>query len=135
MAAFNFTTDVGVRYSDIDSMGHVNNAVYATYCEQARMEYLAEVLGVSGADPGMVLAHLELDYERPIVLEDDVTVAVAVTAVGRSSFQMLHEVRANDDVAASATSTQVVVDPETKKPTPIPDEWRRQLVEFEGLDE
>ena len=40
-----FETTIGVRYRDIDAMGHVNNAVYATYLEQARVRYVDHVLG------------------------------------------------------------------------------------------
>ena len=60
-----FSTDIQVRFRDIDAMGHVNNAVYATYVEQARTEYFEEILEEGLDAVSTVLASLELSYERP----------------------------------------------------------------------
>jgi acyl-CoA thioester hydrolase len=64
MDEFGYTTDIEVRYRDLDTMGHVNNAVYATYLEQARMDYFRDLLGLTMDDVQGVIAHLEIDYHR-----------------------------------------------------------------------
>lgn len=128
-----FSTDIQVRFRDIDAMGHVNNAVYATYVEQARAEYFEEVLE-NGLDAvSTVLATLELSYERPILLEQSVRVEIDVPELGRSSLPMSYEVFADGERAATAESVQVFLDPDSQEPHPIPDRFRDRIAEFEGL--
>lgn len=129
-----FSTSIDVRFRDIDSMGHVNNAVYATYLEQARTRYFADVLGVDLSTVSTVLASLSLEYRRPIELSDGtVTVVIDVAELGRSSLPMTYEVRTDDGVAATAESTQVVIDPETGESRPIPAEYRERIRSYHGL--
>ena len=70
-------------------MGHVNNAVYFTYFEQARI-VLADTLGLrrslEQAGLGLILAHASCDYKAQVVFGDVVDIGVAGTAIGRSSF-------------------------------------------------
>jgi acyl-CoA thioester hydrolase len=122
-----FTIPMMVRFRDIDTMGHVNNAVYATYLEQARAEYYRQVIGTPLDEVPTVLAHLELDYRQPINLADDVIVAMRVTDLGESSLVMDYELRADSTVAATAETIQVVIDFETERSVPIPDEWRERI--------
>lgn len=133
MVDYSLEVDIDVRFNDIDSMGHVNNAVYATYLEEARVAYFEEVFSESLWEVDSVLAHLELDYRRPIRLDDDVTVALRVPELGESSVPMEYEVRADGEVAATGETTQVVYDRETESSKPIPDSWRDQITAFEDL--
>jgi len=128
---FAFVQPMDVRYRDLDPMGHVNNAVYASYMEQARIDYFDDVLSVDLAGISSVLAHLELDYRRPITGEEDVEVALRTARVGESSIAQEYEIRADDEVAATGESVQVYVDPETHESRPFPQEWREQFYEFE----
>jgi acyl-CoA thioester hydrolase len=130
---YSFAADVDVRYRDLDTMGHVNNAVYATYVEQARVAYFEEVLDVTLPEVESALASLELDFRRPIELGDDVTVALRVPELGESSLPMEFEVRADRAVAATGETVQVAVDGETGSSRPLPDEWREAIRAFEGL--
>lgn len=128
-----FSSDIQVRFRDIDAMGHVNNAVYATYVEQARTEYFEQVLDEDLDAVSTVLASLELSYERPILLDQSVTVGIDVPEMGRSSLPMEYQVLADGDQAATAESVQVFLDPETEKPYPIPERFRERIAAFEGL--
>lgn len=130
MPEFAYEIDLDVRFRDLDPLGHVNHAVHASYCEQARIRYLQDVLGLTADDLPMVVANLELDYRKPITFDDDLTVAVSVTNLGESSFTMSYELR-TDEVAAIAETTQVVIDPESKRPTAVPTAWREQLLDHE----
>jgi len=134
MDEFSYTTELNVRVRDIDFMGHVNNAVYATYLEEARVDYFSDVLGVPLSDIDSVLAHVEIDYRRPITVEDDLTIALGVPEIGESSLPMEYEVRAGGDVAATAETVQVTVDPTTTETRPIADRVRKSIAAFEGLD-
>jgi len=124
MTEFGFTHTVDVRYQDYDMLGHVNNAVYLTYLEDARSAYFSRRLGLSFGDIDMVVAHLEVDFRAPVEDADEVDVAIAVTDVGDTSFTMRYEVRDGDTVALEGESVQVTVDPETGESRPVPEAWR-----------
>ena len=126
-SAVEFVTELGVRFRDVDAMGHVNNAVYATYLEQARAEYFGEVVGRPLDDVGTVLVDLHVEYRRPIELADDtVTVRLRVTDVGESSVETAYEVCAGGEVAATAETTQVVID-DDGRPRRVPAGWRERI--------
>jgi acyl-CoA thioester hydrolase len=129
---YSFTTEVGIRFRDVDAVGHVNNAVYATYVEQARIEYLRDVFGESLVDGRSVLAHIEIDFERSIGLgAETATVGVGVTDVGTTSIEMDYEVRVGSEVVATAETVLVTTD--EGGPTPVPEEWRTAIAEYEDL--
>jgi acyl-CoA thioester hydrolase len=129
-----YTTEIDVRFRDIDAMGHVNNAVYATYLEQARTEYFRDVLDADLSQVSSVLASLAIDFERPITLTDEtVAVDIDVAELGRSSVTMRHEFRVGDAVAAEAEATLVSLDPETGEPAPIPPGFREDMTAYHEL--
>lgn len=125
-----FTTEISVRFRDLDPENHVNNAVYGTYIEQARLTYLEDVL----ADPDesrVVLAHLSIDYRRPVTLSDEsVAVTVRTTELGTSSIPMEFELETADGVVATGESVMVTVG-EDGDPRPMPETWRDRITAFE----
>jgi acyl-CoA thioester hydrolase len=131
MAEFSYTQDVPVRFQDLDAVGHVNNAVYATYLEEVRISYTEEVLEVQTDESGLVIAHLELDYRRPITEDDQVTVALRTGELGTSSIPMEYEIRAGDDVVATAETVMVTIDYDTGETRPMPEEWRERIRAYE----
>lgn len=138
--SFKFETTVDVRYTDLDTYGHVNNAVYATFLEEARVDYLTHVIGGEHADItgsgdglGIVLATLELDFEASLGPSDSVTVAVRVPRLGESSFPIEYEVREDGTTLATGETTVVVFDRGSRESRPIPDSWRENIRAFEGL--
>ncbi|APW99361.1 thioesterase [Halobiforma lacisalsi AJ5] len=122
-----FTTDIVVRYRDLDPLDHVNHAVYASYLEAARTDYLEAALDVAPEEINFVIANLEIDYRRPIVKGDDPEVALWVSRLGDSSCTMEYEIRVGSEVAATAETTMVHVDPDSKGPSPLPEETREAL--------
>lgn len=128
-----FTTDVQVRFRDVDAYGHVNNAVYVTYLEQARVDYLEAVLGVGIDELDSVLASLSIDYRRPVTDADSVEVAIEVPELGRSSLPMEYEIRTDDGVVAVAESVQVSYDFQTRSSKPLPEEWREAIADYHDL--
>ncbi|ADQ67061.1 thioesterase [Halogeometricum borinquense DSM 11551] len=131
MTEFAYESKLDVRFRDLDPVGHVNNAVYATYCEQARIDYFQDALKVEGSDVNTVLANVEINYRKPIEGLGELTIALGVSEVGNTSFEMEYELSFEDEVVATASSVQVVIDPETKEPAPIPNEWRERIENFD----
>jgi len=127
-----YTTDVELRYRDLDTMGHVNNAVYVTYMEEARFSYLTEGLGVPPMELNMVVANLTVDFRRPVQFADEVEVAVSVTDVGDSSFTMAYEVRDDEGVAVEGETVQVALEPDGSGTRRVPQDWRDAIAELEG---
>jgi acyl-CoA thioester hydrolase len=129
-----YTTEIEVRFRDIDAMGHVNNAVYATYIEQARADYFRDVLDADLSALPTVLASLSIDFRRPVELTDGaVTVGIEIAELGTSSVTMAHDVRAGGEVVAEAEGTLVSLDPDSGEPAPIPDEHRSSIESYHGI--
>lgn len=117
---------VPVRWSDLDVLGHVNQAIYHQYLEQARVA----VLRRAGDPRGFVLAHVELDHLAEIGLGvDAVEVAVRVAAVGGSSVRIEHEVRLpSGAVAARGLSVEVAWDAAKRRKRELGEEETRRLL-------
>jgi acyl-CoA thioester hydrolase len=124
---------VKVQFRDLDLMGHVNNAVYLAYCEQARTEFYVRASGkASVRDLDFVVARAEIDYRSSIRHdEDEVEVRVRTAEVGKSSWVLEYEIRRSTDgsVVAEARTVQVYYDYEKRRKRAIPDELRRRLLE------
>ena len=135
MDNYRFHHRIEVRFRDCDAMGHVNNAVYFTYLEQARFAYWREImLGRVGPAPTMILARAECDFRTPATFGDVVEVRLRVASLGRTSFTGEYEIidSKNRHLIATAKSVQVMYDYATRQPIPIPDDIRERIQDFEG---
>jgi acyl-CoA thioester hydrolase len=132
--AFRFSVTVDVRWRDLDALSHVNNAVYFTYLEQARVGYLQQ-LGLLPDTPwgiGFILAEAHCRFKSPLTLSERVTIRIRVSELGRSSFIFEYRMEGEDGrLAAEARTTQVCYDYEDRHTVSIPDEWRETIVDFE----
>jgi acyl-CoA thioester hydrolase len=96
---FGHRVEIVVRMADTDAMGHVNNAVYLTYCEMGRIHYWTDVtgepiaLGTEGAE-SLILAEARITYRAPAFHGEIVTVESRATRIGRSSFTLDHRLLA-----------------------------------------
>jgi acyl-CoA thioester hydrolase len=132
-----FETEVPLRFDDLDTYGHVNNVRYGTYLEEARIDYLVEVVGdgdrdfLADSDDGIVIKTLEIEFEQPVRSADSVTVSVRVPRLGTTSFPFEYEIRDDGAVAATGETTVVTYDRAAGEPQPIPQRWRDAISEFE----
>jgi acyl-CoA thioester hydrolase len=125
---FDFVHRERVRFRDVDAMGHVNNAVFASYVEQARIEYLSSMGLLDGPlYMGMILARLELDFLAPGQPQGEVEIGVRVTRSGNKSFELAYELQQEGSAIARATTVLVAYDYERSQSMPLPDAWREQL--------
>ena len=120
MEAFPFTHRERVRFSDCDPMGHVNNAAYSTYLEQARLAAL-------GALDPFILARVEIDFRAELRAGDEVEIATRCSHLGTKSFELEHLMRADGRVVAEAKSVLVGYDYGPGRSVPISDTLRRRL--------
>jgi acyl-CoA thioester hydrolase len=125
---------IQVRFVDIDVMGHVNNAVYLNYFEQARMMFFADLVGKQWdwVNNGLVLARNEVNYKEPVLLNDDVYISIWCTKIGTKSFDLSYELMVTtpegDRVKANGVSVLVCFDYKTKQTIEVPELWRSVLV-------
>jgi acyl-CoA thioester hydrolase len=117
-----------VRFRDLDPMGHVNNAVFLTYIEQARAALLAEVGAATGLeDMNMIVARVEIDFRAPVRFGQEVEISVHASRFGTKSFDLDYELRVDGEVVAEAKSVQVAYDYARREPVPLPAAWREKL--------
>jgi acyl-CoA thioester hydrolase len=131
-----FTYPVQVRWSDYDASGHVNNAVFLSYLEQARMMLLAELLGT---DVWRYLPHLvrsqSIEYTQALTLvESPVDVVVSRRRVGTTSYTLDYRVVSAAGQHAFSTCSVVTVDPTSGRPAPLPAALRQGLEALAELD-
>ncbi len=119
-----------VRYADLDTLGHVNNAVYLTYFEQARVHLLNEYYRKTRGDFDFVIAHAEVDYLHPIFMEE-ITVRVWVSRIGNTSFTLSYEIYNQKGIlCAKGHTVQVVYDARKGTKKAIPDDFREYLKRY-----
>ena len=112
-----------VRWDDLDAFGHVNNAVYLTYAQEARFAWSGIL--------EMVVARAEVDFIAPIYDGDTfLDIELWVSAMGNSSFTMTYEIKMKGELVARVKTVQVTVDMGTKKSHPIDDEQRAFLTKY-----
>lgn len=128
MEGFPFVHRETVRFRDLDALGHVNNAVFLTYLEQARFAFLIHVGAASGVeDLAMIVARAEIDFRSPAELGEEIEIGVRAGRFGTKSFDLEYEVRADGRLAAEAKSVCVAFDYASGETVAIPDDWRRRL--------
>ncbi|MBU6255497.1 MAG: acyl-CoA thioesterase [Actinomycetales bacterium] len=112
-----------VRWGDLDAFGHVNNATYLIYAQEARFAW-SKMLE-------MVVARAEVDFIAPIYTGDIyIDVEVWVNKIGNSSFGVTYEMKNGDEVLARVKTVQVTVSMDTKKSRPINDAERDFLNKY-----
>ncbi len=140
LAKFKHKTKLTVRFSDLDAMGHVNNATYLSYLEEARIAYFHDVINFpkDSLAFGAVVANVNISYLAPIELGDEVFVYSRVSKISRKSFEIenvFERLRKGISVlAAKAVTVLVAFDFNTKTTAPLPENLKLKICEFENLN-
>ncbi len=129
-----YSAKVHVRWDDLDAFGHINNAKYLTYVQEARSDFTWFSRQKAGKKPllaDMVVARAEVDYIEPIYEGGmDVECQIWITRIGNSSFEMEYEIIHKGVIRSRIKTTQVAVSVETKRSRPLSDEEREFLTEY-----
>jgi acyl-CoA thioester hydrolase len=136
MEGFRFVYPQEVAFGDLDAFGHVNNAVYLTYLENARIGYMREVLGIDSLEDLLVIvAKVHIDFRSRASLGEVLEIGARVSRIGSKSFDLDHEVRGPDTrLVAAASTTLVTFDYRGDTTMPVPDLWRERIESFEAKD-
>ena len=122
-----------IRYADTDRQGHVNNAVFATFCESGRVAFLydpAQPLAPAGAS--FVIARLLIDFKAEITWPGQVEIGTKIASIGRSSFTLLQGLFQNGRCVATAETVIVLMDEATRRSHPFPAATLAALQRLEG---
>lgn len=129
-----YTTDVALRWSDMDAFGHVNNNKYMVLLEEARVSMMftaAEAAGVSGFRQGVVVARHEVDFLLPVTVPAEVRIELWVEKIGNASFDFAYELFANDKLALRAKTVIVPFDTAEGRPRRLTEHERSFLAQWQ----
>lgn len=133
--AFRHKISISPRFADIDMLGHVNNAKYHTYIEEARVLYADEVFrGYHEAvGSGMILAKTSIDYLLPLHHRQIIEVYTRCSRIGRKSFDLtvLMVMAVDHKIVSSAITTLVAYDYNKKQSILLPSAWRERIIDYE----
>lgn len=123
---------IHVRFSDLDVLGHVNNNVYLSYFEIARVHYFGMLLGknYNWRENGVVLLKNEVEYLRPVFLNDEVYVKMFVNHIGNKSFTLSYELTVNGILSSKGSSVLVAYNGIRQESILIPEAMRKALLKL-----
>jgi len=132
---YKYKTPITLRFSDIDAVGHVNNAIYLTYFEEARLRYFHEAIKWNWSESGIIVGRSEVTYHKPITLHDDVHCYVRTSRIGNSSFDMMHVLvkvtEHGEEICTTGKSVLISYDYKANKSVPIPQAERSRMIEYD----
>ncbi|MEO8086115.1 MAG: acyl-CoA thioesterase [Bacteroidota bacterium] len=135
---FKHSMRLEIRFVDVDAFGHVNNAHYLTYFEQARVKYFDEIVNwkYDWSKQGIILARAEINYKMPALFRDEIVILTRCSRIGTKSFDleyiMVRMMDGKEVLLADAISVMVAFDYSLNQSIPVPGEWREAINKYEG---
>jgi acyl-CoA thioester hydrolase len=135
LSDYKFKTPIAIRFSDIDAVGHVNNAIYLTYFEEARLSYWRDAINWKLSENGVIVGRSEVNYLKPIMLEDEIACYVRTTRIGNSSFDVMHVLvritPTGEEICTTGKTVCISYDYSTNKSVSIPKTQRHRMIEHD----
>ena len=129
--------EIKVQWGDMDALKHVNNTVFLTWMETARMAYFDEcgmMESFKSEKIGPILAAIKADFLAPVVYPDTIVVHTTISKIGRSSFEMGYKIMSSakgGELVATGSATGVMCDYSTGSSTPISENLRARITDLE----
>ena len=134
-ATFRHLTPVQLRFSDTDLIGHINNSVYQSFFDVARLSYFREVMGEEPdwKNFAFFLASIRIDYFSPVLLSEKVAVRSRTEMIGDKSITMVQELFNSEtgEIKAFNRSTLVGFSVPENKTESVPDSWKKNIAGYE----
>ena len=127
-----------IRFNDVDKFGHVNNTVYFQFYDTAKTDYFACVCkGVDWERVAIVVVKIEAEFVAQIKGSSRISGRTRTVKIGNKSFRLEQEVFDTDtqEVKSRCFSVMVLYDLERQQTIPFPDEWRKAICDYDGLNE
>jgi len=121
---------IQVRLTDIDILGHVNNAIYLSYFEMTRIHYFNKLVGSEWdwMENGVVLVQNEVTYIQPIFLEHAPEIFMYCNKIGNKSFTLIYEIYVDGQLKTTGSSTLVGYNSKRQISIEIPPKIREALL-------
>lgn len=135
LSDYKYKTPIAIRFSDIDAVGHVNNAIYLTYFEVARFRYWREIMNWNLHENGIIVGRSEVNYLKPVKLEDEIYCYVRTTRIGNSSFDVMHlltrVIPGGEEICTTGKTVCISYDYKLNKSIPIPQTERQMMIAYD----
>jgi acyl-CoA thioester hydrolase len=121
--------NIQIRFADCDMMGHVNNGIYLSYFESARMHYFAQLLGIKWDwnKNGVILRKNEIEYLKPLYIHEKPMIKLFTEHIGEKSFTLSYELWSGEELKTIGKSVLVCYDATANKSIEIPHEMKLAL--------
>lgn len=117
------STDIQIRYSDIDQYGHVSNSVYSQYFDIGRIHFFTELRKITEV-PNMVIVSIKMDMLKEIRFKDQVVIKTRCSKMGNKSMTFEQNIFSNNKLAAKGVVISAGFNPETRKAIMLPEDWQ-----------
>jgi acyl-CoA thioester hydrolase len=135
LSDYKYKTPIAIRFSDIDAVGHVNNAVYLTYFEEARIKYWRDIVQWDMNEDGVIVGRSEVNYLKPILLNDEIACYVRTSRIGNSSFDVSHVLvkitPEGEEICTTGKTVCISYNYIANKSVPIPAIERQRMIEYD----
>lgn len=132
---YTFGMKLDIRWSDMDEMCHVNNAVYLTYFEQGRIYYLLKAFNWNWQEKGLIQASANIEYIRPLIFPDPARIYVRTSKISNRSFTLDYMITSlvqdEEMITTLGNTTMVLFDYKTNKSMLLPEEFKEEIKSFE----
>jgi acyl-CoA thioester hydrolase len=132
---YKYKTGIPIRFSDIDAFGHVNNAVYLTYFEIARSNYWKEIIHWDWSRSGIILGRSEINYLKPITINDEIVCYVRTIRIGNSSFDVMHVLAKvtpqGEEIVTTGKTVCISYDYSANRSVSIPPQERLNMIKYD----
>ena len=132
-----FSSPIDIRFRDLDGLGHVNNVVYLSYVEQARIRYFDDILGdrQDWNEWGVLLARTEINYVRPLLLKQNAVCYMECVKMGTKSMEFNFKIvmTENNEEFEIANGVNVLVcfNHAANQSIEVPQFWKKTIHNFE----
>lgn len=131
-----FQTNIVIRYRDTDSMGHVSSPIYYDYMQTAYLDYMHDLLEIPKSEKlPHIMVKTSCEYISQAKYGDKICISSHITKFGTKSFEMEHMMHIDDEkneLVAKATSVHVMFDYEKQATYPVPEDFNKTVLEFQG---
>ena len=129
---FTFKIPLHMRWSDMDELGHINNAVYATFYEEGRGRFLMQCCQWNWSIDGIILAKITIDFLSAMRVDDSCQLYVRISRIGTKSFDMEYAIfNKKGDLCANGTTVQVAIEMTNFTPIAVPEYIKKAVLAYE----
>ncbi len=131
LSEFRYQTDLQIRFSDVDVLGHVNNTIYLSFYDTGKAWFFSNILdrAIEWSKVETVIANVDCCYIAPIFFGEKVVVHTRCESISDRSFKLMQVIALKDsgEIKSACETIMVCFDPATQQSIPMPTHWRDAL--------